>query len=374
MGNGRKSPIRRIMMTDNSKNPAETEVPADGAVQKTYTLQDLEKEVKPLSKNSFLRFFQKLYRRWLGVWYGFCDKHEKASKLVYQLFFFCVFSLSVTIYQFIVMTFLPLAFTSLNNGAEGWPGIILGKTGQEYIIFGDGQGMGYFIAFEIAVFTAQCINFPLQRNITYHSHGNPWFQAMWYFIGWAVVSVATSALWGVCNAYLLYWGASDVLIGILKTIITSGISLVVFFFIFMVIFPDNNKTAKKARAKYEKLVASNAAPEKVSAAEAKMKLWEVKAAKFNAESELRKAKSQVGACVMKLNAAKDEAVKAEEEVRRAGEALRADGCAKTQARYEEAKRISRAFPAEIDALFARAQDALKLKVEKEEAFTAAQAL
>ena len=30
-----------------------------------------------------------------------------------------------------------------------------------------GGGLGNFIAFEIAVFTAQCINFPLQRNITF---------------------------------------------------------------------------------------------------------------------------------------------------------------------------------------------------------------
>ena len=85
--------------------------------------------------------------------------------------------------------------------------------GRNFIIFGDEQGWGYFIAFEIAVFTAQCINFPLQRNITYRSHGNPWFQAMWYFIGWVLVSIATNAIWGICNAFLLHWGSPDELNG-----------------------------------------------------------------------------------------------------------------------------------------------------------------
>ena len=40
--------------------------------------------------------------------------------------------------------------------------------------------------------------------------------------------------------------------------------MVIFFFIFLVIFPDNDKMAKSARKEYDKLVAANAPAEKVS--------------------------------------------------------------------------------------------------------------
>ena len=52
-----------------------------------------------------------------------------------------------------------------------------------------GGGLGYFISYEIGSFVAQCINFPLQRNITFKSHGNIGYQAMWYFIAWIVISL-----------------------------------------------------------------------------------------------------------------------------------------------------------------------------------------
>lgn len=318
---------------------------------KEYTAEDIKGQIKPLSDNAFVRFFQKILRWWLGVWYGFCDKKPKFSALVYKVFFFVVFSMSVTIWQFIIMTFLPYAFTGIFpevEGGVGWPTIPMEAAGGEvFTIFGDAKSWAYFIAFEIAVFTAQCINFPLQRNITYRSHGNPWFQAMWYFIGWVLVSVATNALWGVCNAFLLHWGSPDIVNGLLKTVLTGGVSMVIFFFIFLVIFPDNDKMAKKARAKYEKLVAANAPAEKIAKAEAKMKLWEDKALKSNAEKEYAKAKSQVNAKAMTYFAI----VKASEDPKLT----------------EEEKA---AYPEKIKNAFDNAVEAIEIKNEKEEAFNA----
>ena len=261
---------------------------------KDYTEEDIKNQIKPLSKNAFVRFFQKILRWWLGVWYGFCDKKPRFSALVYKVFFFIVFSMGVTIWQFIIMAIVPEFLPK--TGAVGWPQIPLSAAGgKSFIIFGDEQGWATFICFEIAVFTAQCINFPLQRNITYRSHGNPYIQAMWYFIGWVLVSIATNALWGVCNAFLLHWGVPDIVNGLLKTVLTGGVSMVIFFFIFLIIFPDNNKLAKKSRAKYEKLKESGAPEEAVKKAEAKCKLWEEKAAKSNAEKEYAMAKSQASA-------------------------------------------------------------------------------
>jgi len=179
-------------------------------------------------------------------WNKFSCLHPVAADWIWKIFFFIVFSEGVTIWQYLVMTFLPYAFGSLNNGPWGWPGIELSFAGnQTFVIFGDAQGLGYFIAFEIAVFTAQCINFPLQRNITYKSKGNPWWQAMWYFIGWILISLLVNVAWGFINCFMLWWNVPDAVSGLLKTVVTGGLSMVVFFFIFMIIFPTERKEQNK---------------------------------------------------------------------------------------------------------------------------------
>lgn len=344
------------------------------AVVSKYTVEDLQKQVKPLSKNGFVRFFQKIWRGWLGAWYGFADKHPKLSSLIYMAFFFIVFSEGVTILQFIIMTFLPYAFASMADISFLWPAVQIGDltytdasgATQEllYAIFNepaktlaDGSidvnaGLGNFIAYEIAVFLAQCINFPLQRNITYRSHGNPWWQAMWYFIGWVAVSIATNALWGIIVPFLRdLWAWPYAVWNLIKTVLTGGVSLVVFFFIFLVIFPDNNKMAKKSKRKYEKLVAKNAPIAKVVKAENKMKLWEDKATKSNSEKDYFKAKSQVSASVMKYNAI----VKASQ---------------KPNLKEEQ----KAAYPAKIAKAFENAVTAIETRNEKQAAFEAAKAL
>lgn len=312
--------------------------------EKVYSIEDVKNQIKPLSENAFVRFFQKIWRWWLGVWYDFSDKHPKLADWIYKIVFFCVFSMSVTIWQFIIMAIVPLFLPK--TGAVGWPMVpIAAAGGKNFILFGDENGWATFICFEIAVFTAQCINFPLQRNITYRSHGNPYWQAMWYFIGWVLVSIATNALWGVCNAFLLHWGSPEIVNGLLKTVLTGGVSMVVFFFIFLIIFPDNNKVAKKARAKYEKLVAKNAPAEKVVKAEESMKLAEAKAALSNAEKEYAKAKSQASNKATRYFAL----VKAEENAK------------------EEEKA---GYPERIEKSLKDAIEAVKVKEEKEAAYQA----
>ena len=269
------------------------------------TEDELRAAIKPLPRNAFARFFVKLYRKWLGVWYAFYDRHEKAASLLQKAFFFLVFSVGVTIWQYIVMTFLPYAFQRFNNGAWGWPNIPVPLAGGvPYIIFGNANGVGYFIAFEIAVFTAQCINFPLQRNITYRSHGNPYIQAMWYFIGWVLISLFTNALWGICNCCLIHWKVPEAVSGIVETMITGIISMVVFFFIFLIIFPDNVKLAKKARGRYERAVLKNAPQEKLNTLEQKAIASEARARLSETEKAAFKAVSLASAQAMRYFAIK----------------------------------------------------------------------
>lgn len=265
-----------------------------------------EIKIKPLSNNAFLAFFQKIWRWWLGVWYGFADKNPKLAGIIYKVFFFIIFSEGVTIWQFIVMTFLPFAFKGIWDVPFVWPAVALPWTDaagvalnwaifnepvkflvgknvylastsaqvSEYLnLYGQSSlqcaGLGNFIAYEIAVFTAQCINFPLQRNITYKSKGNPVFQGFMYFVGWVVISVVVNAIWGIMNPLMLHWNWNEVVIGLIKTVLTGGLSMVVFFFIFLVIFPDLKKASKNAQKKVETLKASGASAEAIAEAEKK---------------------------------------------------------------------------------------------------------
>ncbi len=190
-------------------------------------------------------------------WTSFSDRHPKAAKLLYQLFFFWVFSMGVTVLQYLIFTFLPAWFGLELAGREWfllpkevslfgvdfrWSLLgteVLHNEAGEVII---GGGLGYFLAYEIGTFLAQCINFPLQRNITFKSHGNVGYQAMWYVIAWAGISV-------VCNAFNNLWMpiaaayVTPAVYNILVTFITGGVSMLIFFFVFKVIFPEGE--AKK---------------------------------------------------------------------------------------------------------------------------------
>ena len=80
--------------------------------------------------------------------------------------------------------------------------------------------------------------------------------------------------------------------------------MVVFFFIFLIIFPDAEKAAKRAEKNYDKLVSKNASAERIEKAAKKRDLWRDKADKYNAEKELNRAKSLANACGIKYFACK----------------------------------------------------------------------
>ena len=194
---------------------------------------------------------------WLGVWGNFSEKHPKAAKWIYQVGFFFIFSNGVTIFQYLVFTFMPGILGIGLAGTEFMvPKVAMNLFGVEFTwsllgfnVLRDasgaviiGGGLGYFISYWLGTFLAQCINFPLQRNITFKSHGNVAYQAMWYFIAWIVISL-------ICNGFNNLWMpiaqayVSPAIYNILVTVITGGVSLVIFFFVFKIIFPEGE--AKK---------------------------------------------------------------------------------------------------------------------------------
>lgn len=186
-------------------------------------------------------------------WNLFSQKHPKLSKLIYQIFYFYIFSLSVTIFQYLMFTFLPYLFGIELAGTEFmWPRIPINIAGYQYnwnilgyevardaagnVIIGG--GLGYFLSYEIGAFLAQCINFPLQRNITFKSHGKLSWQIMWYVIAWILISLACNAINGVWLPIAQVYFTPQIY-NLLVTFITGGVSMVIYFFVYKIIFPEN---------------------------------------------------------------------------------------------------------------------------------------
>lgn len=189
------------------------------------------------------------------AWERFANKYPRLSKWVYQIFFFVAFSIGVTVFQYLVFTFMP---GMLGIGLAGtefmWPQVPIELFGVEftwsilgYNVLYDaegavmiGGGLGYFISYETGAFLAQCINFPLQRNITFKSRGNVAWQGMWYFIAWVLISL-------ICNSINNLWMpiaaayVAPAVYNLLVTFITGGVSMTIFFFVFKIIFPEGEQ-------------------------------------------------------------------------------------------------------------------------------------
>ena len=190
---------------------------------------------------------------WGPKWRSFEEKSPTAAKWIYKIFYFFVFSMGVTIIQFLILLFLPgLLGENLAAREAMWPrGVefdLLGShvkwclVGAEVLYDAAGKvmiggGLGAAIANWVAPFIAQCINFPLQRNITFKSHGNVAFQIIWYFIAWVLISLITGGLTNLFKPVIVDHLGTGVF-SLIQTVIIGGVSMVVMFFVFMIIFPE----------------------------------------------------------------------------------------------------------------------------------------
>ncbi len=193
--------------------------------------------------------------RYRKKWRLFSERHPKAAKWIYQLFCFWIFSMGVTLLQYLMFTFFPYLMGIHLAGIEFmWPRIPIHLAGFDYnwnllgyevvknasgeVVIGG--GLGYFISYEAGAFLAQCINFPLQRNITFKSHGNIAWQILWYFIAWLLISVFCNGINGLWLPVAQHY-CTPALYNLLVTFITGGVSMVIYFFVYKIIFPEGKK-------------------------------------------------------------------------------------------------------------------------------------
>ena len=135
--------MQRLRETENadrqvmSETPAtETAVSADSETAAEAVSPD-SAAVAETPKNGLIAKFKAWWKR-------FSEKHPKGSKLIWQFIKFFVFSNGVTIFQYLVYTFLPYAFGLEMAKIEWiWPGIEL-PWGVKWTIIGFAPAATFF--------------------------------------------------------------------------------------------------------------------------------------------------------------------------------------------------------------------------------------
>lgn len=184
----------------------------------------------------------------MGIINGWLKAHPKAVQWIREGGLFFIVSNAITVFKYVLLQFLPAAFQSLPVVDFGFPGIdvtLFGETFQWNIIGYDAAhgGLPYFCAYMIAMVMGEFVNFFIQKYWVFRSKGNIAWQAMWYVLAFCVVTCIVNSInciWiAVAGLFVPDW-----IYNIGTTVLNGGVSMVVFFMVNKIIFPeDEAKTA-----------------------------------------------------------------------------------------------------------------------------------
>ena len=186
------------------------------------------------------------------IWESFAEKNPKLAQWVREGGLFVIVSNVITVFKYLLLTFLPFAFAFMGQQAFGFPGIditLFGITFPWYIIgYGAEQGgAAYFTAYMIAMVIGEVINFFIQRSFVFRSKGNIIYQSLWYLLAFCVVTCVVNSInciWAaVAGHFVAPW-----LYNIGTTFLNGGVSMVVFFIVNKIVFksPEEANPDKQA--------------------------------------------------------------------------------------------------------------------------------
>ncbi len=183
------------------------------------------------------------------------EKHPKAAKWIREGGLFIIFSYVVTAIKALILIFLPTLYHNLVGDVEWlWPGIPVTLFGVDFklSILGnaletaaDGSflvnsGLAFTLANLTAIFFGECINFPLQRNVTFKSHGPVMPQIICHFLATVVVFLVMNlftCVWNPVTVALIHNEAlRNTVSAIVTTVVTGGVSMVIIFIVDKTIF------------------------------------------------------------------------------------------------------------------------------------------
>ncbi|MBR2765658.1 MAG: hypothetical protein IKE03_06730 [Blautia sp.] len=173
---------------------------------------------------------------------NFAEKHPKAAQWIREGGLFLIFSYVVTFLKWGLLTFLPGLFHGLvGDVAWAWPGLDVKLFGVPLTLAVIGNSLADGgLAFTLANFTSiiigECINFPLQRNVTFRSKGPVLPQILCHFAGALGVFFVMNLFTCIWNPVTAALKAPDWLRNIGTTVVTGGVSMVIIFAIDKTIF------------------------------------------------------------------------------------------------------------------------------------------
>ena len=182
----------------------------------------------------------------MGFWNNFQEKHPKAAQWVREGGLFLIFSYVVTAIKALLLIFLPGMYRGMVGDAVWmWPGVQVSLFGVDFslaIIGNDltSGGLAFTLANLTAIFFGECINFPLQRNVTFRSHGPIPPQIGAHFAATVVVFLVMNLFTCVWNPVTVALISNEALRStvqsIVTTVVTGGVAMVIIFAVDKTIF------------------------------------------------------------------------------------------------------------------------------------------
>ena len=176
---------------------------------------------------------------------SFAEKHPKAAQWIREGGLFLIFSYVVTFLKWALLTFLPGLFQNLVGSAEWfWPGIKANLFGVPLTLNVIGNsledgGLAFTLANFTSIIIGECINFPLQRSVTFRSKGPVVRQALCHFAGALGVFFIMNLFTCIWNPVTAHFGVPDGIRNIVTTVVTGGVSMILIFAIDKTIFSPN---------------------------------------------------------------------------------------------------------------------------------------
>ena len=157
---------------------------------------------------------------------NFAEKHPKAAQWIREGGLFLVFSYVVTFIKYLLLTFLPGFYQGIVGDVEWvWPGI---KTTM--------FGVPFTLANYTSIILGECINFPLQRNVTFRSKGPVGKQIFFHALATVAVMLVMNLFTCIWNPVTAAIGIPDAVRNIVTTIATGGVAMVIIFAVDKTIF------------------------------------------------------------------------------------------------------------------------------------------
>lgn len=190
------------------------------------------------------------------LWTHFSGRNPKAAQWLREGGLFLLVSCLITVFKYLILTFLPEAFAFLGSRDFGFPNIELSLFGisfKWYIIGYSAEqgGLAYFCAYMVAMVIGEVINFLIQRKWVFRSSGNILYQGAWYTLAFCLVTCVVNSInciWiSVAANFVEGW-----LYNIGTTMLNGGVSMVVFFVVNKIVFRDGNQASADAASSPEK--------------------------------------------------------------------------------------------------------------------------